>query len=234
MYLRCTWPGSQRRRPAPQRAGIATFARLRYTPGISAASRRAETSAGVRQLEPGDQPSAAPSPPAPPRREARNELKPPAAFRITARRPQLRRPRPGAVGNLDTHDALSRNDRDRDRLPRSTRPAVPDTVTEDLAHQQDSHVYARVPGAKYLADEGSGGPRPLRPPGKRHTLPDRHPGHHRTRPSPAASPRETGRAAGGRRDMHAQLRRERQAGHRLRADLVRGSSVVAARVRGRP
>jgi hypothetical protein len=53
--------------------------------------------------------------------------------------------------------------------------------------------------------------RSARPPGKRHALPDRHPGHHRTRPSPVTPPRGTRRAAGGRGDMHAQLRRERQA-----------------------
>ena len=83
----------------------------------SAPSLRAETSAGVRQFEPGHQPPAAPSP-APPRREARNELEPPAAFRITARRTQLRHPRPGAVGDLDPDDAVPGSDRDRDRLPR--------------------------------------------------------------------------------------------------------------------
>jgi hypothetical protein len=143
-----------------------TFARLRYTPGTSPASRRVETSAGVRQLEPGDQPPAAPSPPAPPRREARDELKPPAAFRVAARRTQLRRPRPGSVGDLDPDGAASGDDRDRDRLPGSTRPAVPDTVAEDLADQQDSNVPARVPGAEYLSDECAGGTRPLRPPGK--------------------------------------------------------------------
>jgi len=188
----------------------------------------------MRKLKPCLQPPPAPPAPAPPRREARDELKPPASFRVAACRTQLRRPRPSAVGDLDPDGTASGNDRDRDRLPRSTRAAVPDRITEDLADQQDSHIPARVPRAEYLSDKGTGGTRPLRPPGKRHALPDRHPGHHRTRPSPAASPRETGRAACGRRDMHAQLRRERQAGHRLRADLVRGSSVVAARVRGRP
>jgi hypothetical protein len=45
---------------------------------------------------------------------------------------------------------------------------MPDTVTEDLAHQQDSHVSARVPGAEYLGHERAGGPRP---PGKRYALP---------------------------------------------------------------
>ena len=188
----------------------------------------------MRQLEPGHHTLAAPSAP-PPRREARNKLKTPAAFRVTARGPQLRRPRPGAVGDLDPDDAIPGPDRDRDRFPGSSRAAVPDTVTEDLAHQQDSHISARVPRAEYLGDENAGGPRPLRPPGKCHALPDRHPGHHRTRPSPAAPSRETSRAAGGRRDMHAHLNRERQAARRAApANLVRGSSVDAAPVRGRP
>src|SRR6266404_3454460 len=119
------------------------------------------------ELEPGHQPPAAP-PPAPPRREARNELKPATAFRITARRTQLRRPRPGPVGDLDPDDAVPGNDRYRDRLPRSARAAMPDRITEDLADQQDRHISARVPGAEHLRDECSGGPRPLRPPGKRH------------------------------------------------------------------
>jgi hypothetical protein len=73
------------------------------------------------ELEPGHQPTAAPSPPAPPRREARDELKPPAAFRVAARRTQLRRPRPGPVSDLDPDDAAPGPDRDRDRLPGSTR-----------------------------------------------------------------------------------------------------------------
>jgi hypothetical protein len=234
-YLRCTWPGSQSRRPAPQRAGTASLARLRYTPGMSAASRRAETSAGVRQLEPGDQPPAAPSPPAPPRREARNELKPPAAFRIAARRTQLRRPRPGAVSDLDPDDALPGPDRHRDRLPRSTRPAVPDAVAEDLADQQGSRVSARVPGAEYLRDERAGGTRPLRPPGERHTLPDRQPSHHRTRPSPAAPPPGnqpgSGRTQGNARSAPPSTSSRHNGPSRT---LVRGSSVVAAPVRGRP
>jgi len=74
-----------------------------------------------------------------------------------------------------------------------------------------------------------------RPPGKRHALPHLKPSHRRTRPSPAAPPRGTGRAAGGRREMRAQLSRERQAapGPSPRTS-VRGPSVVAAPVRGRP
>src|ERR1017187_10227442 len=102
--------------------------------------------------EPGHHPPAAPSP-APPRREGCDELKPATAFRVAARRTQLRRPRPGPVGDLDPDGAVSGDDRDRDRLPGSTRPAVPDTVAEDLADQQDGHLSARVPGAEYLRDE---------------------------------------------------------------------------------
>jgi hypothetical protein len=77
----------------------------------------------VPQLKPGHHPPATPSP-APPRREARNELKPPAAFRIPARRTQLRRPRPSAIGDLDPDDAIPGPDRNRDRFPGSTRAAM--------------------------------------------------------------------------------------------------------------
>ena len=66
------------------------------------------------------------------------------------------------------------------------------------------------PGPSTSETNTPGGPRPLRPPGKRHALPDRRPDHRRTRPSPPPRPR-TSQAAGGHRDMHAQLRREHQA-----------------------
>ena len=102
---------------------------------------------------------------------------PPAPFCITARRTQPRRPRPGAVGDLDPDDTVPGPDRDRDRLPGSTRARVPDRITEDLADQQFSVITARVPGAEYRRDERTGGTRPLRPPGKRHGLPDRCPRH---------------------------------------------------------
>jgi hypothetical protein len=141
---------------------------------------------------------------------------------------KLRHPWPAAIGDLDPDNLAPGGDRNRHHPPGSARPAVPDTVTEQLIHQQCGLIPARVPGAKHLEDERAGGTRPLRPPGKRHTLPDRPPSHHRTRPSPAAPPRETSRAAGGRREMHAQLSPGRQAGTTGSADLVRGSSVVAA------
>jgi hypothetical protein len=89
------------------------------------------------------------------------------------------------------------NDRHRDRLPGSTRAGVPDTITEDLADQQDGHLPARVPRAEYLRDERTGGPRLLRPPGKRDALPDRQPSHHRTRTS---RPPRPGKPPGQRAD----------------------------------
>jgi hypothetical protein len=98
------------------------------------------------------------------------------------------------------------------RLAGGTRAAMPQAIGEKLAHQQGGHVPARVPGADYLQDECSGGPRPLRPPARRASrspgpppLPSPHP------PFPGR-PGETGRAPGGRREMHAHLRRERQVG----------------------
>jgi hypothetical protein len=234
MYLPYTWPRQPASATCAAAGGTGTLARPGYAPGTFTASRRAETSAGVRKLEPCHHPPAAPSP-APPRREARNELKPAAAFRITARRTQLRRPRPGAIGDLDPDDAVPGPDRDRDRLPGSTRAGVPDRITEDLADQQDGHISARVPRAEYLTHELAGGPRPLRPPGKRHALPDRHPGHHRTTPFPGrprpGKPAGQGRTQGNGRSA---LPRTSSRHNGPSRPLVRGSSVVAAPVRGRP
>jgi hypothetical protein len=192
MYLRrswidllCTWPGSQSRRPAPQRAGTAALVRTRYSPGGDISR-----GAVARTRSP---PTAAPSPP-PPHRETRNELKPPAAFRITARRTQLRRPRPGAIGDLNPDNAVPGPD--RDRLPESTRAAMPDRIPEDLAHQQSGVLSARVPRAEHPRHEPAGNHSPLRQPSQRHRLPDHHPSHHRTPPFPAAPPRKIRRAAG--------------------------------------
>jgi hypothetical protein len=63
-------------------------------------------------------------------REARDELKPATAFRITADRTRLRCPWPGAIGDLNPDDAVPGND--RDRLPGSTRATMTDRITEDL------------------------------------------------------------------------------------------------------
>ena len=69
-----------------------------------------------REYEPGHGPPAAP-PPAPPRGQARDQLQPPAAFRVPASRAQLRHPGPATVGDLDPDHAVPGRDRDRDRLP---------------------------------------------------------------------------------------------------------------------
>ena len=142
-------------------------------------------------------------PPPPPRREARNKLKPPAAFRIPASRVKLRHLRAAAIGHLHPDKTVPRADRDRDRPARSARPAMPDTVTEQLAHQQGGVIPARVPGTEHPADECAGDPRPLRPPGHRHAFPDLRPCHQRTafpgRPVPGKSPGPAGRMYGNAR-----------------------------------
>ena len=62
-------------------------------------------------------------PPPPPRREARNELKPTAAFRIPASRVKLRHLRAAAIGHLRADKTVPRADRDRDRPARSAAPS---------------------------------------------------------------------------------------------------------------
>jgi hypothetical protein len=182
-----------------------------------------------RQFEPGHQPPAAPSP-APPRREARNELKPPTAFRITADRTQRRRPRPGAVGGLDPNDAGSGPD--RDRLPRSTRAGVPDRITEDLANQRDRVIPHGCPGSSTSKTNERGAR--ARPP---RALPDRRRAHHL--PALPRPPRHQ-KPAGQRADAGtctlscAANVKPRTAPLNTSADLVRGLSVDAAPVRGRP
>ena len=71
-------------------------------------------------------------PPPPPHRQARNELKPPAAFRVPASNVQLRHLRAAAIGHLHPDKTVPRADRDRDRPARSARPAMPDTIAEQL------------------------------------------------------------------------------------------------------
>jgi 8-oxo-dGTP pyrophosphatase MutT (NUDIX family) len=78
--------------------------------------------------------------------EARNELKPPAAFRIPASSVKLRHLRAAAIGHLHTDKTVPRADRDCDRPARSPRPAMPDTIAEQLADQQGGVIPAWVPG----------------------------------------------------------------------------------------
>jgi len=105
---------------------------------------------------------------------------------------------------------------------------MPDTIAEQLAHQQGGVIPARVPGTEHPADERAGDPRPLRPPGHRHALPDLPPSYQRTRlPRPPPPPgNHRGRQAGC-TGMHARLSGSRQAETRDR----RGPSVA---VRGKP
>jgi len=73
-------------------------------------------------------------------------------------------------------------------VPPSARPAMPDTVTGQLAHQQGGVIPAQVPGTDHPDCERAGDPRPLAPSGHRHALPDLRPSHHCTPTSPASRP----------------------------------------------
>ena len=70
---------------------------------------------------------------------------------------------------------------------------------------------------EHPADERAGDPRPLRPPGHRHALPDRQPSHQRTRPSPldpppGESPGRPGRWTGCTLDSAAHVKPEHATG----------------------
>jgi hypothetical protein len=159
----------------------------------------------------------------PPCREARDELKPPAAFRVTVGRTQLRRLPPGAVGDLDPDDAV---------------PGLTATVTVSPAAPEPEcrTLLLKISLTSKIAESLHGCPDPSTSPTNKRAA--------RARSARPASvtlsrtaalaitapalprpprPREIGRAAGGRREMHAQLRRERQAG----ATGLRGPSSVA-------
>jgi hypothetical protein len=75
---------------------------------------------------------------------------------------------------------------------------MPDTIAEQLAHQQGGVIRARVPGTGHPDGERAGDPPTLRPTVKRHALPDHRPGHQRTRPSRPHHPR--GKPPGHRAD----------------------------------
>src|SRR5690242_13224193 len=87
----------------------------------------------------------------PPHSKAGNEMepliKPPAVFRVAASGSRFWPPWPAPVGDLDPDNVVHRLDRNRHRLAGSTRAAVLQTIKEKLAHQQRSHVPARVTGA---------------------------------------------------------------------------------------
>jgi hypothetical protein len=65
--------------------------------------------------------------------------------------------------------------------------AMPDTIAEQLAHQQGGVIPARVPRTEHPGCEHADDTRPLLPPGHRHALPDHRPSHQRTRPSPPST-----------------------------------------------
>ena len=160
-------PGTRRPRracgtrtlPAPTLRASATMAPAaacrqlqvdgRYSPGtceVGSRYTRPGLPRSVRpEYEPGHGPPAAP-PPAPPGGQGRDQFQSPAALRVPASRAQPRHPGPAAVGDLDPDQAVSGRHRDRDRPPGKARAAVPDAVAEQLAHQQDRGILARVPG----------------------------------------------------------------------------------------
>jgi hypothetical protein len=107
------------------------------------------------ELEPGHQPTAAPSPPAPPRREARDELK----ISLTSK-----------------------------------------TATSPHG----------CPGPSTSETKARAAPRPLRPPGKRHGLPDRCPRHQCTRLPGRPRPGQSRGPPGGHTGMDARLGDKRQ------------------------
>jgi hypothetical protein len=180
----------------------------------------------VPQLEPGHRPPATPPPP-PPRREARNELKPPGRLPHPGQHGAVRHLRATAIGDLHPDKTVPDHDRDRDRPARSPTGYAghycrtarsPSRAASSPTGDRD-----RAP-----ADERACDPRPVRPPGHRHALPDLQPSHQRTHlPRPPPPPgNHRGRQA-GRTGMHARLSGSRQAGTRDR----RGPSVA---VRGKP
>jgi hypothetical protein len=113
-----------------------------------------------------------------------------------------------------------------------------DRITEDLADQQDGHIPARVPRAEHLTDEPTGGPRPLRPPARPPARQaSRSPG---PPPQPSPHPPSPARPAPGNRPGSGRTQGNApstplctSSRHAASADPVRGSSVVAAPVRGR-
>lgn len=123
---------------------------------------------------------------APPRRQPLHKLKPPAAFRLPINGTQLRHSRTAPVSDLHPHEAVPGRHCHRDRLTGGTRATVPDTVHEQLAHQESSIVPARMPRAEHRTNERADNPRPARQPGSRHALPNRYAAHHPLASSPAA------------------------------------------------
>ena len=76
---------------------------------------------------------------------------------------QLRHLRAAAIGDLHPDKTVPDPDRDRDRPARSPDRLCRTPIAEQLAHQQDGVIPARVTGTEHPADERAGDPCPLRP-----------------------------------------------------------------------
>ena len=136
-------------------------------------------------------PSARPPPP-PARRQARNELKAPAAFRIPASSVKLR-PLGRSSGHLHTDKTVPHADRHHDRPRRSARPLCRTLVPTARSQQAASSppgARDRAPRPRTRSD-----PRPLRPPGHRHAPPDLRPSRQRRRLPGRRTQQITGRQA---------------------------------------
>lgn len=145
-------------------AGVGPLVQTRYMAGRRQVHRWTEKSA-VRQLQPGHRPLAAPSPTLrdPQRAEARG---PPPASRPAGPAPAPKGC-PRSVTSTQTMPS-PRPHRDRGCRPEDTRPAVPDAVAKQLAHQQDGRIPARVSGTEHPAHERPRDPHPFLPPDGRH------------------------------------------------------------------
>jgi hypothetical protein len=131
----------------------------------SAMSRHSRTPSGwkVRTTARTRSPSARRSAASPQGRQGRYQLKSPAAFLVTVGMADPRHARPALVGDFHRTCPPPARTVTVTVPPGSTRAAMPHTVTEQLARQQDRNVPARVP-RKHRTDEDTGYPRRLSPP----------------------------------------------------------------------
>ena len=150
-------------------------------------------------------------PPPPPRGKAGNEMKPrPASASLP---PRCGSGTPGSLRSVTSTRITPFAVSTATVSPGAPEPLRRILLTQRLVHEQCCHIPALVPRAKHPVHECAGDPRTLRPPRKRHGLPDR-PSHQRNRPSPPAPARGSVRAVGrAHTGMHPRLGGARQAGH---------------------
>ena len=144
--LPCTWPATPTAMPAQQQASIGHPSPARYKPAQAGTSSLAIVSVRSARTR---SPSALRAAAIPTASRVPRRAEAPGRLPHRGRRTRFRHPGAAAIGDLDPDDAVPGPDRDRDRLARSARAAVPDAVTEQLAHQQDRDIPARVPGAEH-------------------------------------------------------------------------------------